>query len=168
MMILDRETFGCALSNGYSKTRSGSVRRMQSLDGRPRYRLINRAPSYLFNVSYDFSEEQFAAFQSFWYSTAALGQPFQMHLKITNNPSIEEPVLAVATQPYTAMFQRGGWWQVSFEVEVSEGVQLTSDLCHVYWAGTPGFPADDDINANPIDNLPPAVIDPCPEVLPNV
>jgi len=169
---LDADKFGLALVDGYSITRGQSTYRMPALLGRPRVRRKDMWPVYRFNVSYEFSKEDFASWQQFWIAAGQGAQPFFMRLKLTTNQ------LLLGREDYTLVQPVGTWqaslmdgnvpWRVTLTVEASGGTAIVATPCDIYYGGPIQMPSPDNVYGGPITALATDVVGPCPEVNPIV
>jgi hypothetical protein len=164
---LDVETFGCASQSGYGYSKRPSTYRMPAVKGRPRHRLKDRNAAYEVNVSYNWTQAQFAAWQEFWAVELGYGvKSFIMSLMMDDVTEylLGEKYLVHMIAPYDASLD--GWdnWNVTFTVELPGGFRTNLYQCGDIWGGDG---ATDDIWGGDISNLATDVIAPCPGVDPN-
>lgn len=167
MNFLDASQFGNALADGYSIQRAVSTYRMPALHGRPRYRMKDSAPTYRVSLSYEFDDQQFALWQSFWQATNNGLDPFWVRLKLSTNDVYQEGEYTLV-QPVAQWRANGSFginWTVTLDVEVNGASSVIGTICDVVYGGPIFMPAADNIYGGPIDNLATDVYGPCPGVL---
>ena len=163
---------GCPKRESYSQTRSPSATRIGVLKGRPRYRPFQRTPSYLLQCQFDWDDQQFQIWQSFWQNDLEGGTlPWEMNLQFSGAElynSGDNLVSVKAAGPWQAECVSSSRWVVSLSLEVKHGtVTVLATFCPVVWPGEitdNDLPNLDYIYGGPINDLAADYIGPCDKV----
>lgn len=170
MLELGPDQFGYAMAEGYAHGRAKSFRGTPSYEGGTRYRLTDLQPAYLLDVTYDWSEEQYNAWQSFFKSLDYGEDRFMTTIIMTLEPPLATVVVDRVAARLHNMWQADSAghfrWKVTMRLELPHGTNLTLSFCDVIYGGPIGFLSSNDISAGEPDDLPPDVIAPCEAVDP--
>lgn len=170
-MTIPTFDISCVSQTNYGYTKRDSVRRLPALKGRPRYRLLDVSASYILDLTFTFTPEQYAEFQTFWYHEidAGLGY-FFIRLMLDDVAYYNqgtETYQAHATGPFDSRYSTTNLWTVRMSIEVAGGFRTDPGFCDDIYGGPVDNLAPDDIYGGPISNLATDDIAPCPYVDPH-
>lgn len=116
MITYPAEILGCPLFDGYQYHENPAVIASQALKGRPRHEVIDDHPAMTFNLSFSFSDGNFAGWQSFWNALHNGTDWFSMRLIIDDLSGRQVEVHAKS--PFTASVTGPDRWSVQLQADV--------------------------------------------------
>ena len=159
----------CVSQTAYGYGKRSSTYRLPALKGRPRYRLRDTWAAYVVNIQWEFTPDQYAEFQDFWYNQINAGNDyFEMRLML-DDPEFyntgNEVYKVHAVEGFQSTFAAPGYWTVRLDVEVPAGYRNNLAQCLEIYGGPVDNLAGDDYYGGPVDNLADDIIAPCDDVL---
>ena len=159
----------CVSSTSYNYTKRPSTRRLPALKGRPRYRLRDTWATYVVDLVWVYTEEQYAQFQTFWYDQINAGaDSFDMRLMMDDHSYFtqqQEIYTVHATGGFSSSIDAHLLWTVRLQVEVPGGFRIGQVFCPTIYGGPITDPATDEYYGGPITDLATDIIEPCDGVV---
>ena len=168
-MSLPRFDITCVSRTSYGYEKRSSTYRLPALKGRPRYRLRDTWASYVVNLQWEFTGDQWLQFQQFWSDSINAGaDPFEMRLQLDSafaSHTGEEIYQVHATEGFQATIDAHQIWTVRLQVEVAGGFRIGLVICPVIYGGPITNLAGNDYYGGPITDLAMDIIEPCPGIV---